>query len=375
MFRQHVLFLSLLAASSATQFDPRRVNDPVVPYGLQPLQWGAVSPRGWLREWALAARHGSSSPVAAAFATVKPAGHSVDGWRDGRPGFGGFWDEDSAYWIDGMTRLGLVLGDAELVARGGADVRAVIADPWRFHNTFPHDAVEGWVRSIYSRAMLAYHSGTDDTRVIPFLAAAFSNYTPADSTHVGQDQLHQGSRSMTQMEALLEAHAFGGPASLAALALALMGPAAANGGYGFLQALLSENCTRAMDPATPAATVTAILRAGSCEQHAHGVTFNEVAKLFAMGYSHSGNASHLAAAVAAYEMVQVRTLYLLTDLLTRDFSVFYLLATHSSTCSAGTCCRTASTPRTRTWTAWGPTWRRRRAMSRTSFTRRRGCFA
>ena len=279
------LILWMLATISATQFDPRRVNDPVVPYGLQPLQWGAVSPRGWLREWALAARRGSSSPTAAAFATVKPSGHTVDGWRDGRPAFGGFWDEDSAYWIDGMTRLGLVLGDAELVARGGADINAVIGDPWRFHNTFPHDVVEGWVRSIYSRAMIAYHDGTGDARVVPFLAAAFSNYTPADSTHVHQDQMHQGSRSMTQMEALLEAHAFGGPARLADLALGLMGPTAANGGFAFLQALLSENCTRAMDPQTPAATVAEILRAGSCEQHAHGVTFNEVAKVCSLNIS------------------------------------------------------------------------------------------
>ena len=26
----------------------------------------------------------------------------------------GFWDEDSAYWIDGLTRLGFVLNDARL---------------------------------------------------------------------------------------------------------------------------------------------------------------------------------------------------------------------------------------------------------------------
>ena len=36
-----------------------------------------------------------------------------------------------------------------------------------------------------------------------------------------------------------------------------------------------------------------------CEQFAHGVTYNEVMKLFAMGYSWSGNASHLAASNTA----------------------------------------------------------------------------
>ena len=44
---------------------------------------------------------------------------------------------------------------------------------------------------------------------------------------------------MTQMEVLLEAHAFGGPASLVDTALSLMGPTAKNGGYKFLETLLS----------------------------------------------------------------------------------------------------------------------------------------
>ena len=76
--------------------DPLRVNQPKVPFALEPLRWGTVSPRGWLLEWATALSHGSGSPKCSAFATTKPNGHSVDGWRGGRPNFGGFWDEDSA---------------------------------------------------------------------------------------------------------------------------------------------------------------------------------------------------------------------------------------------------------------------------------------
>ena len=62
--------------------------------------------------------------------------------------------------------------------------------------------------------------------------------------------------------------------------------------YGFLQALLAD-CL---------ANSTAHLN-GGCEQFAHGVTYNEVMKLFAMGYSWSGNASHLAASTVAFEMM------------------------------------------------------------------------
>ena len=42
---------------------------------------------------------------------------------------------------------------------------------------------------------------------------------------------------------------------------------------------------------------------GGCENHAHGVTYNEVSKLFAMGYSFSGNRSHLLASVTAYDLL------------------------------------------------------------------------
>ena len=55
----------------------------------------------------------------------------------------------------------------------------------------PTDIIEGWVRSIYSRGMLAYYGGTGDKRIQQFLVAAYSNYTAADST-MKSDQSHQG---------------------------------------------------------------------------------------------------------------------------------------------------------------------------------------
>jgi hypothetical protein len=83
-----------------------RVNNPKVPFALLPLRWGSVTPRGWLKDWALAARYGAVSPEKAVFAKLNSG--ATDGWLHGRPHIGGFWDEDSAYWIDGMARLGLV---------------------------------------------------------------------------------------------------------------------------------------------------------------------------------------------------------------------------------------------------------------------------
>ncbi len=230
----HAVELGSTASSTATG-DHRRVNAPAVPFGLAPLQWGSVRPKGWIKDWALSGREGLGSPEHAPFAHIKDSdagvfhsGHhhignsndgGVDGWKNGRPNSWGFWDEDSAYWIDGMTRMGAVLNDTALKNRVFADYASTIAHPIRFHNTWttPHDlhagSAEGWVRSIYSRGMLAYYDYTGDKRILSFLVDRFSNYTAADST---------SDRSLTQIEALLESHAYGGPVSMKDTALAMM---------------------------------------------------------------------------------------------------------------------------------------------------------
>jgi hypothetical protein len=157
------------------------------------------------------------------FLMPRPSLSLIQRWFNSRPNIGGFWDEDSAYWIDGMTRLGLVLHDQTLLARVKQDFDFVLDHPYNFHNVWHSDTVEGWVRSIYARGMLAYYGGTGDDRVQRFFANAYSNYSAADSRHVHQDQSHQGSRSMTQMEVLLESHSYGGPSWMVDKALSLMG--------------------------------------------------------------------------------------------------------------------------------------------------------
>jgi len=214
----------------------------MVPLAFLPAAGGSVRATvgGWIHDWALAGRNGLGSPEHAAFAHITnetpgvfhshggggtgsigtlDGAHGVNGWRDGRPAAAGFWDEDSAYWIDGMTRLSSVLNDSALRERVAADFHAVQSQPIAMHNTWKnaHDlssgSAEGWVRSIYSRGMLAYFDATGDKTVLDFLVHTFSNYTAADST---------SDRSLTQIEALLESHAYGGPKSFVDTALGMM---------------------------------------------------------------------------------------------------------------------------------------------------------
>ena len=195
---------------------------------------------GWIHDWALAGRNGLGSPEHGPFAHITnetpgvfhshggrgtgsigtlTGAHGVNGWRDGRPAAAGFWDEDSAYWIDGMTRMSQVLNDSALLERVAADYAAVQGRPIDMHNTWTdaHDLIggsaEGWVRSIYARGLLAYFDATADKNVLDFLVRTFSNYTAADSA---------SDRSLTQIEALLESHAYGAPRAFVDTALGMM---------------------------------------------------------------------------------------------------------------------------------------------------------
>jgi hypothetical protein len=276
-----------------------RVNRPPKPFQLEPLRWGQVQANGWIRDWAEAAARGAGSPKHAMFANIKafdyPPFHippecqlSVDGWKNGRPCSLAFFDEDSAYWIDGMTRLGAVLHDAVLIARVKEDYEAVMANPDYFNATWTKgksdggNEAEGWVRSVYSRGLLAYYDYTGDQRILSFLGNALGNYSSADS---------EGERSLTQIEPMVEAFAYGAPHKLVGTAIEMMEQRSSS--LRYLNTLLS-GCTND----------TAKITKGDCLNKEHGVTFNELAKLFAMIYSWNSNASFLQASVNAFDMVE-----------------------------------------------------------------------
>jgi len=114
------------------------------------------------------------------------------------------------------------------------------------------------------------------------ITISVANYTAADST---------SDRSLTQIEALLEGHAYGGPVSMKDTALAMMESNPVS--QGFLSVLLS-GCT----------TNEKIVAGGGCNvPSTHGVSWSEISKLFAMAYSWNGNSSYLQASVNAFEMV------------------------------------------------------------------------
>lgn len=193
--------------------DPLRVRTPASGAPpLLPLQWGTVQPSGWIRDWATTASQGAVSPTNSWFASglgipITPLQHSqlmnngtnyppgvgrANGWKDGQPANPWTMAEQSAYWMDGMTRLGLVLNDSALKARTAEDITAVIEGGVLSE---PHGGPEGWPRSVYSRAMLAYLDGTGDKRVLALFEKVWNSSYEMDA--------EKDARSMTQAEAML----------------------------------------------------------------------------------------------------------------------------------------------------------------------------
>ena len=132
----------------------------------------------------------------------------ANGWKNGQPNHPWTMAEQSAYWMDGMTRLGLVLNDTALKARTAEDIVAVIEGGVLNE---PTGGPEGWPRSVYSRAMLAYLDATGDKRVLDLFAKVWNASYTMDA--------EKDARSLTQAEAMLEGYAYGGSEVLLATAL------------------------------------------------------------------------------------------------------------------------------------------------------------
>ena len=266
-----------------TAGDPLRTRVPPAALApMLPLQWGTVNPTGWIRDWAEAASNGAVSPEVSWFASGNETNGRANGWKNGQPAWA--MDEQSAYWIDGMTRLGLVLNDSRLLARVEEDITGVIAG-----NAFgePGGGPEGWPRSVYSRAMLAYLDGTGDKKVLDFFSTVWNGSYHMDNA--------KDARSMTQAEAMLEGYAYGGSEELRAVALE--GLIAHQD--SFQKAWNSPRCAN-------------YSTMSSCVENSyeleHGVTWNELAKLWALAAPWS-DAEHstewMNASINAYELMQL----------------------------------------------------------------------
>lgn len=151
-----------------------------------PLPPGAVSPKGWLRDWAQDAARGITGHLDEYSATFREAwkGHPFEA-RGARPDGTGWPLEQSAYWLDGAVRLAYILNDAALIEKVKKRLDAVVAGVlhggesfiyWRPQAEALNVEFNNWAHSHVGRALVAYYQATGDPRILEALRRAYANY-------------------------------------------------------------------------------------------------------------------------------------------------------------------------------------------------------
>ncbi len=201
-----------------------RSYEPAVKMAFLPLPPGAVEPGGWLRDWAQSARNGITGHLDEWHPTF------ADGWKGilinarGASAEGTGWPiEQSAYWLDGALRLGLVLHDEALIRKIRARLDPVVEGVnkadfgtsfiyWR--KGYKPRGFDSWAHSQMGRALVALYQGTGDKRVLDALVKVYADYPP----NMGPIHFFDVS-GLCNLDAMLETYSFSGDARILQRAL------------------------------------------------------------------------------------------------------------------------------------------------------------
>jgi uncharacterized protein len=150
-----------------------------------PLPPGAVTPQGWLRDWAVDAANGITGHLDEYSTVYGQAwkGGPVEGLRANPDGTG--WPlEQSSYWLDGAIRLAYILNDKALIDKVSRRLDAVVNGVlkggesfvfWR-PRTVLDDTFNNWAHSHMGRALVAYYQATGDERILKALIQTYRDY-------------------------------------------------------------------------------------------------------------------------------------------------------------------------------------------------------
>ncbi len=284
------LIIVLLSIAIFTSFASAQTLKPIVKNSYAPFDVGEVHPEGWLLNWAKMAAKGMTKTLGDKFwpFTTGWANNTYDDW----------WPyEQSGYYADGLVRLAFVLGDSTLMNRASALMKTVadrqsadgyiystcpkFRDKW---NTLDEDYGLYWSQAVFCRAALAYYSATKDPKILKMLEKCYAGTPifnrskekyPLSGVEMDQD------RKLVGLEIMLELVRYGADKQLLDKALQIYQANAS----GFV-----DSWTKNKD----------FLRTAIC----HGVTYNEVAKLYAIAYPWTGNKDYLDASVGAFDFLQ-----------------------------------------------------------------------
>ncbi len=157
-----------------------------------PLVPGAVTPEGWIRDWAKDGAGGITGHLDEYSPTFGEAWKGYGFKARGATANGGGWPlEQCSYWLDGAIRLGYILQDSALIKKASTRLDTVVAGVLRGGETFVYwlpkkaliDSTQGWVEfnswahSHMGRALVAYYQASGKEKVLQALTKVYRNYS------------------------------------------------------------------------------------------------------------------------------------------------------------------------------------------------------
>ena len=278
--------MSSAAILGSTQLgEAEESNSHSVAYSgaLRELPPGAIKPEGWLRTYLekQASQLGSKLPqVSWPFTEAY--------WAEEQEGTSWWPWEQKAYWIDGATRLALVLNDEQLLAQVSKPIGYTLAHvdesgylgPEFFED--PKGDFHRWPHTVFFRALAAF----SDARS-PMPGVAEGQIVEAMRRHYLSDQASYGTpiRNVTNIENILWCYERTADPRLLALAVNAW----------------TEFSKVAADPEH--GDLSALRVFGATPINAHGVTYAETAKQPAILYLYTGKDEYLKFALAAQRRI------------------------------------------------------------------------
>lgn len=277
------------------------------PYAeLRNLPPGTIKPEGWLR-----LHMESQAQLTSALADISFPFFSGSFWEGEENSPAWYTWEQRAYWIDGATRLGLVLGDDKVLAKGRAGLDYTLEHPssngflgpkfLEFGDDF--GGLNRWPNNVLNRGYMALAdaqptaANTDPTRIIEALHRHYLN----DKDKVDYTG---GSRNITNLEIILWCYERTGDKKMLEFAQTTWDK--------YVKDAEDEYQASLKQPANgPGARMRFFRHTdlapsrvyADTSPQSHGVSYGEISKLPAILYLYTGNEEYRKFVVAAQKRV------------------------------------------------------------------------
>ena len=242
------------------------------------LDLAAIRPAGWLRRWLERQRDGLTGHLEHAGYPFNTPGWRQDPIRWKGRAIRSWWPyEQTAYWIDGMARLGVLLGDNHLLGKAFRQLDCVLErpdsdgylGPQALKRLTPRGRAERWPHAVLFRALMAGLPAGRRRAILRRLARHYLSGTAKFDEW----------RNVCNVEIMLWLYGETGDRRLLDLAR---------------RSLAGFNRRR---PAAPASLRAMLSNAIARD---HGVNYCEISKLPAILFLHTGNRKALRASVNAW---------------------------------------------------------------------------